>query len=127
LQGTDWCINVKDNKSTVLLATNGRWSSSKRTKHIKSRYFFIKDKVDSGEVTIEHRPTDQMWSDVLTKPKQGKGFRVDRLLLMGCDEDYDDEKELLQTHPMMLPKAEGLVDPKTLMGTIHRTESRSGR
>jgi hypothetical protein len=43
------------NKLTILLATNGRWSSSKRTKHIKSRCFFIKDKVDSGEVTIEHR------------------------------------------------------------------------
>jgi hypothetical protein len=59
-------IMYQDNKSTILLATNGRWSASKRTRHIKSRYFFIKDKVESGEVTIEHKPTDQMWSDVLT-------------------------------------------------------------
>ena len=111
-------IVYQDNKSTILLATNGRWSSSKRTKHIKSRYFFIKDKVDSGEVTIEHRPTDQMWSDMLTKPKQGKGFRVDRSWLMGCDEDYNDEKERHSTHPLLLPKEEGPVDPKTITGTI---------
>jgi hypothetical protein len=32
-------ILYQDNKSTILLATNGRWSSSKRTKHIKSWYF----------------------------------------------------------------------------------------
>jgi hypothetical protein len=32
-------IVYQDNKSTILLATNGRWSSNKRTKHIKSRYF----------------------------------------------------------------------------------------
>ena len=43
-------IMYQDNKSTILLANNGRWSSSKRTKHIKSRYFFVKDKVQSGEV-----------------------------------------------------------------------------
>jgi hypothetical protein len=63
-------IPFQDNKSTILLATNGRWSSSKRTKHIKSRYFFVKDKVEAGEVSIEHRPTDQMWSDVSQSPSR---------------------------------------------------------
>jgi hypothetical protein len=111
-------ILYQDNKSTILLANNGRWSSNKRTKHIKSRYFFIKDKVESGEISIEHRPTDKMWSDVLTKPKQGKGFRVDRSWLMSCDEDYDDEKERARTHPKLLPAEEGPVDAKTVVGTI---------
>jgi hypothetical protein len=70
-------ILYQDNKSTILLANNGRWSSSKRTKHIKSRYFFIKDCVDNGEVAVEYQPTKKMYSDVLTKPKQGKAFRKD--------------------------------------------------
>jgi hypothetical protein len=83
-----------------------------------SCYFFIKDKVDSGEVTIEHRPTDQMYSDVLTKPKQGKGFRLDRAELMNCEEDYDDDKERLRTHPKLLPKPEGPVDAKTVTKTL---------
>jgi hypothetical protein len=111
-------ILYQDNKSTILLANNGRWSSNKRTKHIKSRYFFIKDKVESGEISIEHRPTDKMWSDVLTKPKQGKGFRLDRSWLMNCEEDYDDEKERLRTHPKLLPIKEGPVDAATVTGTI---------
>ena len=50
----------QDNKSAILLEENGRESSSKRTKHIKVRYFFIKDKFQSGEVTVEHCSTHQM-------------------------------------------------------------------
>ena len=97
-------ILYQDNKSTILLANNGRWSGSKWTRHIKSRYFFIKDKVKSGEVSIEHKPTSEMWSYTLTKPKHGRGMRIDRAMLMGCDEDYDDEKERLLTDPRLLPR-----------------------
>ena len=63
---------------------NGRMSSSKRTKHIKSKYFFVKDKVEDDEVVIEYCPTDQMWSDGNTKPKQGTPFRRDRSKQLGC-------------------------------------------
>jgi hypothetical protein len=44
-------ILEQDNKSTILLATNRQASSTKCTKHIDIRYFFIKDKVDSKEIT----------------------------------------------------------------------------
>ena len=99
-------ILYQDNKSTILLANNGRWSSSKRTKHIKSRYFFIKDKIDQGEVSIEHQPTNMMlmWSDVLTKPKQGKGFSVDMAMLMNVPEMYNDEEERKRMHPKLLER-----------------------
>jgi hypothetical protein len=103
-------ILYQDNKSTILLANNGRWSSGKRTKHIRSRYFYIKDKVESGEVSIQHRGTKEMWSDVLTKPKQGLGMRQDRAELMNCPVDYDDEVERRNTHPKLLAKLEGAVD-----------------
>ena len=109
-------ILYQDNKSTILLANNGRWSSSKRTRHIKSRYFFIKDKVEQGEVKVEHRPTNEMWSDTLTKPKQGKGMRVDRAMLMGCEENYDDDKEREDTSPELLPKETAEVTINTLNG-----------
>jgi hypothetical protein len=56
----------------------------KRTKHIKIRYFFIKDCIDRGEVEVQHCPTKEMLSDVLTKPKQGKEFFLMRSKLMGC-------------------------------------------
>jgi hypothetical protein len=57
----------QDNMSAILLETNGRASSSKRTTHSKVKYYLIKDKVKQGEITIEHCPTD-------TKPKQGLSF-----------------------------------------------------
>ncbi len=61
----------QDNKSAILLKTNGKFSSSKRMKHIRMKYFFIKDKVDQGEVKIEHKPGKDMWIDMLSKPSQG--------------------------------------------------------
>ena len=44
-----------------------------------------------------------MWSDILTKPKQGKAFREFRGQLMSVPEDYDDKIEHLNTHPDLLP------------------------
>jgi hypothetical protein len=99
-------ILYQDNKSTILLATNGRWSSSKRTKHIKSRYFFVKDRIEQGDLEIQHMPTEKMWSDILTKPKQGKAFREMRGMLMNVTEDYDDEKERQDTPSYLLTAAE---------------------
>ncbi len=64
-------IVFQDNQSTMRLALNGSMSSSSRTKHIKARYYFVKDKVEEGEVDIRYCPTKQMWSDVLNKAKTG--------------------------------------------------------
>eukprot|EP00804_Cyclotella_cryptica_P015717 CCRYP_013378-RA/>CCRYP_013378-RA protein AED:0.70 eAED:0.41 QI:0/-1/0/1/-1/0/1/0/188 len=111
-------ILYQDNKSTILLANNGRWSSSRRTKHIKSRYFFIKDKVRSQEVSFEHMPTNKMWSNVLTKPKQGAGFCQDRAMLMNYGVDYDDEKERAKIPHVLLPQPEGPMDPTTITSII---------
>ena len=85
--------------ATMRLKVNGTLSSSKRTKHIKARYFFIKDKVVLGEVDIEHCPTEIMGADVLNKPKGGQHFCLDRSYLMNVDVDYNNDLELLKTHP----------------------------
>jgi hypothetical protein len=81
----------QDNKSAMLLEQNGRAFSAKRTKHINVRYYFVKDKIDKGEVRIEHCPTEEMWADINTKPRQGRGFMLFRSHLMGIDEEYDEE------------------------------------
>jgi len=80
----------QDNKSTQLLVKNGRFLSWKRTKHIKRKLFFIKDKVENGEMRIVHCPTEEMWAGIMAKPLQGRAFRVMRAKLMNCDVDYDD-------------------------------------
>ena len=81
----------QDNKSTILLASHGQMSSSKRTKHIKAKFFFIADKVSAGEIAIEHMPTEDVWIDVNTKPNEGRRFRVDRSKIMNCSIDIPDE------------------------------------
>eukprot|EP00804_Cyclotella_cryptica_P003530 CCRYP_002153-RD/>CCRYP_002153-RD protein AED:0.77 eAED:0.38 QI:0/0/0/1/0/0/3/0/416 len=79
-------IIYQDNKSSITLEQNGKASGSKRSKHIKIRYFFIKDMIDQREVEVRHCPTTEMWSDILTKPKQGKEFLLMRSKLLGHDE-----------------------------------------
>ena len=97
----------QDNMSVMLLETNGKTNSSKWTNHIKVKYFFIKDKVDQGEVTIEHCPTGQMWSGINTKPKQGLLYCVFRGHVMGIPADYQDSdyvgKVPLSPKVLMLP------------------------
>jgi hypothetical protein len=73
----------QDNMSAMLLATNGKESSSKQTKHINARNFFIKDRVGAGEITIKHCPTNNMLADHFTKAVQGSQFRKPRSNIQG--------------------------------------------
>ena len=82
---------MQDNKSTILLDNNGRFSSSKRTNHIKNRYFIIKDKIGNSGIVIQYCPTGDMWSDINTKALQGSLVYKIRGFLMGIGEDYDDD------------------------------------
>ena len=72
----------QDNNSTILLAEKGR-SLSARTRHVKIRYFFIKERIDDGEIAIKYLPTELMVADILTKPLQGEQFVKLRDELMG--------------------------------------------
>ncbi len=47
------------------------------------RYFFVKDRVDKGEITVEYCPTHAMLADYFTKPLQGALFRKFRDVIMG--------------------------------------------
>jgi hypothetical protein len=78
----------QDNQSTIALVAKGR-STSARTRHIAIRYFFVKDRVESGEVEIAYKPTGEMRADILTKPLQGELFRRMRAELMGMEDAGD--------------------------------------
>lgn len=52
------CQVHQDNNSAILLEVNGCMLSTKRTKHIKSEYFFINDKVNWGEIEIRKKDTN---------------------------------------------------------------------
>eukprot|EP00804_Cyclotella_cryptica_P005871 CCRYP_000147-RA/>CCRYP_000147-RA protein AED:0.12 eAED:0.13 QI:0/0/0/1/0/0/3/0/1214 len=53
-------VVYQDNKSSITLEHNGKASGLKRSKHIKIRYFSIKDVIDQGEVEVQHCPTTEM-------------------------------------------------------------------
>ena len=74
----------QDNMSTIALAGKGQ-STAERTRHIAIRFFFVKDRVDAGEIVIEYLPTEEMVADILTKPLQGDLFRRLRRLLLNWD------------------------------------------
>ena len=58
-------------------------SNSEKKRHISIRYFFVTDKIKSGEVNLQHLGTADMIADILTKPLQGELFVRLRDLLLG--------------------------------------------
>ena len=77
------------NISAQLLEVNGKLSSSKKTKHTKAKFFFMKDKVGGRSVKTFDCPTEYMWAYVNIKPVQGTLFKVMRDKLMNCGVDYN--------------------------------------
>eukprot|EP00980_Cylindrotheca_fusiformis_P025003 scaffold12889_cov76-Cylindrotheca_fusiformis.AAC.1 len=62
---------------------NGRQSAGQKSRHINIRYFFIKDRVASGEITLLYCPTGEMLGDFFSKPQQGGMFQRFRDVIMG--------------------------------------------
>jgi hypothetical protein len=88
------CMRLyQDNISSQLLIKNGRMSSGRKTKHIKSKFFFIKDRKDSREIKVIDCPMEEMWADMLTKQLQGMAFRTMRAELMNCPVNYEEDEE----------------------------------
>ena len=77
---------LQDNKSSILLETNGKASSGKRMRHINIRYFFITDCVRIGQCEIKWIRREDMVADYLTKGLQGAEFRRFQDYIMGSVE-----------------------------------------
>jgi hypothetical protein len=86
----DESILYQDNLSAMLLEKNGTQSSSKRTKHIRVRYFFIKDRIGNGDISVKQCPTVDMVGDHFTKPLQGAHFRKFRAAIQGVSTGMSD-------------------------------------
>ena len=90
-QGYDVFENIvyQDNKSAILLEKNGKASSSKRTKHINIRYYFVTYQIGKYELFLEWCPTAEIIGDFMTKPTQGAEFKRFRDQLMGVTDAHD--------------------------------------
>lgn len=71
----------EDNQSTIALIMKD--GNGNRTKHIAMRYYFIKELVKQDTVRIEYLPTEDMTSDILTKPTGPTLFTRLRSKLLG--------------------------------------------
>ena len=78
-------VLYQDNMSSMLLKWNGRQSSTKQTKHMDIRYFYVKEHVQSKTASLEHCPTEEMLADYFTKPLQGSLFVFLRNHIMGAE------------------------------------------
>ena len=99
--------------STLSLAKNGYVSSSKRTKHIKAKYFFVRNYHNASKIDLQYCPTEQMWADVLTKPLQGAKFRLMRAFLMNCPIDYSED-------PVITPTSNPTLSPTTSSPSLRK-------
>ena len=70
----------QDNQAVIHSIQRG--VPAERSRHVDIRYFWLKDRAESGEVLIEYVPTEDMVADLLTKPLQGEIFRRLRDLLL---------------------------------------------
>ena len=50
----------QDNTSATLLAKNGRMPVCKASRHIHNLFFLIADKIETRDLTVEHRGTNEM-------------------------------------------------------------------
>ena len=66
-------LQHQDNLSTITMSEKGV-ANAHRTRHIKIRYFWIKDYMVRGEIVAKHCRTELMHADQLSKTLQGLNF-----------------------------------------------------
>jgi len=94
---------LQDNTSAIQLERYGNRSSTKRTRYIAVRYFYVTDKLQDRTLTaISYCPTKEMVSDYLSKSLQGSLFRTHRNAIMGITEQ--DEAESFNAYKLRLER-----------------------
>ena len=63
---TEPVVVCEDNQSCISMLNNN--GSSRKSKHIDTRYNFVRDLVAKRVVAVKYCPTEQMVADILTKP-----------------------------------------------------------
>ena len=70
----------QDNMSTIHLLEHE--STSERSRHVKIRFYWVRDLVEKKDINIVPTNTEDMIADILTKPLQGEHIRRLRALLL---------------------------------------------
>ena len=73
----------EDNQSFIRLCQNP--VMHKRSRHIKTKFHFIRDKTEDGTFSIHYVPTDKIAADIFTKSLPVPNVETFRAVLMGTD------------------------------------------
>jgi hypothetical protein len=74
-------IIEQDNTSALAMLARGQ-AIGPTSRHINIRYFWLTDKINSGELQVRHVSTKDMTSDALSKPVQGGLFYKHRSTML---------------------------------------------
>jgi hypothetical protein len=78
---TDVHLVYQDNKSTLAMVTTG--GGKPRTKYMKVREEFVKERLKTWEAALQYVSTKQMLADLLTKPLGGELYHSRTQKLLG--------------------------------------------
>ena len=81
LQQIDPTVLGEDNMSTIAMINND--CNGQKTKHIAIRFNLIREQVKTFVIQLQHLPTTQMTSDILTKALDPQPFAYLRTKLLG--------------------------------------------
>eukprot|EP00957_Ditylum_brightwellii_P148192 11283409-Ditylum_brightwellii.AAC.1 len=68
-------VIFQGNQGAIHLEQNGCGSGGKRTRHMDVMFFFITDRVEAGEIMLEHCLSGEMRGDFFSKLLQGNPFK----------------------------------------------------
>jgi hypothetical protein len=71
----------QDNQGAIALEKNP--VGHRRMKHIDIRYYFVRERVEDGQITFKYVPTNDMAADSLTKPVPGPTMNRHLSILFG--------------------------------------------
>ena len=110
-QGHNVMTNLleQDNASTMQLEKNGKFSSSKNTRHVNIRCFFVTNQIEKGHVAVECVPTDELIANYLSKPLQGMKFQEMRQILMNS---LDHLRQVMRSRTVAPMKLKKLLHPE---------------
>jgi hypothetical protein len=83
----------EDNTATIDLQSKG-FSSNSRTKHIRTRYFWLHDYKKRGELDLRYIPTGEQTADFFTKALDDATFKRLRKKLMSSGSDVERAKSV---------------------------------
>jgi hypothetical protein len=85
------CVPMYVDSTCAMQMLNQGTGSFKRAKHIKVRFFWMKDLIDQGKIKLIYVPTDELVADVLTKPMSGGKFQYLVFKLIGWNHIMSDD------------------------------------